>query len=61
MTENLIKIEYRVTECQFNEALSETFQNIMISRFLLDFTQMLNMMFMFANILLRLEFRDRYF
>ena len=22
MTENLIKIEYRITECQFNEALS---------------------------------------
>lgn len=60
MTENLINIEYRVTECQFNEALSAVYQNIMISRLLLDYTQLINMLFLFANLLFRLELRERY-
>ena len=60
MTENLIKIEYRVTECQFNEAISAVYQNIMISRLLLDYTQLINMLFLFANLLFRLELRERY-
>lgn len=60
MTENLIKIEYRITECQFNEALCVVYQSIMISRLLLDYTQMLNMLFLFANLLFRLDLRERY-
>jgi len=60
MTENLINIEFRVTKCQFNEALSAVYQNIMISRLLLDYPQLINMLFLFANLLFRLELRERY-
>lgn len=60
MTENFIKIEYRFTEGYFGEAMSAVYWNIMISRKLLDYTLMVSILSIFANLLLRMEQRERY-